>query len=67
MKVAARQLLPKKIKEGSVRRSCRTQWYASVKFHFTPRHLCDGKSGLRFPMVGAGLESGSWMVGEMVV
>ena len=23
--------------------------------------------GLRFPMVGAGLESGCWMVGEMVV
>ena len=56
------KLLPRKIKEGSVLRSCRAQWYASVRFHFTPRHLCDGKSGLRFPMVGAGLGNGCIVV-----
>ena len=38
-----------------------------LKCKVSSRHLCDGKSGLRFPMVGAGLESGCRMVGEMVV
>ena len=37
-----------------------------ISFH-APSLISDGKSGLRFPMVGAGLGSGCSMVGEMVV
>ena len=37
--------------------------------HVRVRQAVEGRlwMGLRFPMVGAGLESGWWMVGEMVV